>query len=344
MKGEGRRWDFQKPAENRAQNSHRRDMSRECARRDKRATQPNAPAGHPTFLGALVGFLSAFFGRELLADNSRVGNVIPSLEAPILESLCKELGEMLTGSEITRLFNEFQISDLLGPESTKWKRLHAALEYRQKRDRSANAILAFLQRVLAPVRYRDNPRRFDEDRESVNAVLRFGGVLIDSEGQLRPTERTTTVSASDQRARRLRATLMDRNIHGDVLAACRAELLEDNYFHAVLEATKSLASKVRRLSGLDLDGARLIDAAFLAKSSELPLLAFNKLETQTEKSEQRGWANMMKGIFEAFRNPTAHEPRITWTIDEKEAIEILSFLSVLHRRVETATPTGGSAT
>ena len=36
-----------------------------------------------------------------------------------------------------------------------------------------------------------------------------------------------------------------------------AELIEENYFHAALEATKGLAERIRALSGLTSDGADL---------------------------------------------------------------------------------------
>jgi hypothetical protein len=38
--------------------------------------------------------------------------------------------------------------------------------------------------------------------------------------------------------------LQERQVHGDVLLFCRAELLQDNYFHAVFEATKSVAGRL----------------------------------------------------------------------------------------------------
>ena len=50
-------------------------------------------------------------------------------------------------------------------------------------------------------------------------------------------------------------------MHAEVLKFCRAELLEDNYFHAVLEATKSVADRLRGLSGLSEDGSELADQA-----------------------------------------------------------------------------------
>jgi len=45
-----------------------------------------------------------------------------------------------------------------------------------------------------------------------------------------------------------------------VLHFCRAELLQQNYFHAVLEASKSVADKLRALVGVTGDGSLLVDA------------------------------------------------------------------------------------
>ena len=54
------------------------------------------------------------------------------------------------------------------------------------------------------------------------------------------------------------------SVHADVLRFCRAELVADNYFHAVLEVTKSIADELRAKSGLTDDGAKLVDAALWA--------------------------------------------------------------------------------
>jgi uncharacterized protein (TIGR02391 family) len=45
---------------------------------------------------------------------------------------------------------------------------------------------------------------------------------------------------------------------------------------------------------------------------------------------------LMKGTFAIFRNPTAHEPKSRWAVDEQEALDLLTMVSVLHRRLESA--------
>jgi uncharacterized protein (TIGR02391 family) len=60
-----------------------------------------------------------------------------------------------------------------------------------------------------------------------------------------------------------------------VLRFCRAELLQHNYFHAVLEASKSVADKLRTKTGEDGDGSPLVDATCSLKSG--PRIAFNDI-------------------------------------------------------------------
>jgi uncharacterized protein (TIGR02391 family) len=132
------------------------------------------------------------------------------------------------------------------------------------------------------------------------------------------------------------AELVQRKVHPDVLKFCRAELLEDNYFHAVFEATKSVAEKIRQRTGLTGDGADIVDAAFGLSTS---LLAINSLRTDTEKSEQKGFANLLRGMFGTFRNVTGHAAKIMWLIDEQDALDLLSLVSYMHRRLDAAANT-----
>ena len=129
------------------------------------------------------------------------------------------------------------------------------------------------------------------------------------------------------------AQLRGRNVHPDVLAFCRAELLQMNYFHAVFEATKSVADKIRARTGLTSDGAQLVDEAF-GMGKGTPALAFNLLRTPTERSEHSGLAMLTKGTFGTFRNTTAHAPKVSWPVDLDDALDLLTLASLLHRRID----------
>ena len=86
----------------------------------------------------------------------------------------------------------------------------------------------------------------------------------------------STLSEAQQRASRLRSALERRGVHPDVLHYCSAEFLGDNPFHAVLEATKSVAEKIRKKTGLKSDGTRLVQEALAGRSPMLRINAFGK--------------------------------------------------------------------
>jgi hypothetical protein len=44
-----------------------------------------------------------------------------------------------------------------------------------------------------------------------------------------------------------------------------------------------------------------------------------------------------------FRNPVAHDPRLRRTVSDDELLELLTTLSMIHRRLDTATTTSDTA-
>jgi len=73
-----------------------------------------------------------------------------------------------------------------------------------------------------------------------------------------------------------------------------------------------------------------------ALGGDLPLLAINALERESERAEQRGFANLVKGVFGMFRNPPAHAPRIVWAVNGEDAEEVFTLLSMIHKRLDAA--------
>lgn len=257
---------------------------------------------------------------------------VKSFDLATIESLSRVIGEFLSGSQITKFLGECAIDDP-GFNTTKWRRLYDSLSLKQESDRCANNIVNFIHHVMRPSRHFDKKNEFDEAREQLNRVLSFEGLELEETGVVKPVSKTTTIAEADARALKLKQNLLSREVHQDVLSFCKAELLVDNYFHAVFEATKSIAEKIRTKTGLDLDGAALVDEAFAFKS-RIPHLAINSLQTESERSEQKGFSNLLKGVFGTFRNTTAHAPKVTWVIEELDALDILSTISLIHRRLD----------
>lgn len=264
--------------------------------------------------------------------------MVGSFDDQALRAVCDVLGETsdgLTGSEIGRLLADCGIDDPFA-NGTKRHRLFEALSARQKSDGCGNNVANFIKRTMQPVRYLNSAHLFEERRARLNEVLAFAGMSLNAEGQLERSTSVRTIPEARERAGRLRRDLQERRVHPDVLRFCRAELLQDNYFHAVFEATKSVADKIRTLASLTTDGSQLVDQAFGFRDGGRPRVAFKSLQTETEREEQRGLMNLIKGLFGTFRNTTAHAPKIHWPINEQDALDILTLASLLHRRLDGA--------
>ena len=97
----------------------------------------------------------------------------------------------------------------------------------------------------------------------------------------------------------------------------------------------------RAKTGLASDGAQLVDEVFTLKNN-LPPLAFNSLQTASERSAHTGYAHFAhfaRGVIAAFRNPTAHEAKIEFPLTEEDALDMLATISMVHRRLDDATIT-----
>ncbi len=255
-----------------------------------------------------------------------------------LEAIARILADTdsgLTGSQIGYLLQDCRIPDV-SREMTKWKRLfNAFVEYQNQRN-FGNHVLMFINRAMNPVTYTASPEVFVFRQAKLNSVLAFCGMTVGGDGKVRRAAPANDLDDAIARADRLHAALAGRKVHEDVLKFCRAEMLQKNYFHAVFEAMKSITAKIRALSGLTCDGADLVQQAFGMPGGRSPLLAINALLTETDRGEQRGFANLLVGLFGTIRNPTAHNPKIEWDMSEQDALDVLTTASLIHRKLDKA--------
>lgn len=259
-----------------------------------------------------------------------------------LMEISKVLGDTasgFTGREIGALLATCGFPD--PGEITKRDRLFQGLRAGQAGgDGSGAKIASLVQEAMDPVRYRTNRELFESRRYEMNVALAFAGIRIRPDGKLEPIPAAATLTEAEQRASKLRSELAHRGISGDVLRFCRPELLDGNYFHAVFEATKSVAQKLRDRTGLTLDGIALVEASLSITNNQTPMLAWNALATDTDRSEHRGVALMISGVFSYFRNLPAHVPKVGFrNVSEEEALEVLTIISFLHRRLDVAVST-----
>lgn len=248
----------------------------------------------------------------------------------------------LTGSEIGRLLERLRMDDP-GAGLTKWKRLEIAFVQRQNADGHPQRIITFIQHAMDPTNYVGRPELFSLRQDQLDEVLTFVGLRVEDTGKVHRGPRSSTLDEASRNATSLRAELRRRDTHSEVLRYCTVELLKKNNFHASLEATKSVFERVRQMSGLSGDGATLIDAALSLGKSGVPVIAINDLASQTDRDEQTGFANLIKGLAGMFRNPVAHDPRVLRAVTDTQLLELVTALSMVHRRLDAAIVTAASA-
>lgn len=258
---------------------------------------------------------------------------IESFTAQTLEAACKVIANTehgLTGTEIGYLILDCKLNDV-SPTMAKWKRLFNTLVEAQNNHHVGNHLIMFINRAMNPVNYARDKGKFEWRRSELNAVLSLSGYNEREDGKIIRIKAETTLKGARARAGALRSTLEDRGAHIEIFNYCKAELLEENYFHAVLEAIKGVAQRIRYMANLPTDGAILVNTAF---SVNKPILAINSLSTETEISEQKGFSNILVGLFGSVRNPIAHAPKTIWPMTEQDALDIFSLVSFVHRKLD----------
>ncbi|MET9512038.1 TIGR02391 family protein [Streptomyces flavidovirens] len=269
--------------------------------------------------------------------------LLPMWPPANVEAVCKVLASTespgLSGSEITRLLKMINIPDV-SPGANKRDRLWSALMTKQQNNQASNCIVRFITEAMSPGRYVQDTARFHELKDALNEPLALMALRVNDQGQVARAAGASTLDEVARLAGRLKTEFNRRGIHPEIVKYCEEEIIRKSLFHAVFEATKGLSERLRQLSKSNLDGAELVDFCFSVRNPP-PILRINPFVTETEISEHKGFANLLKGVMGTFRNPPAHTPRAAagWTITEPDALDLFSMLSFMHRRLDGAVVT-----
>lgn len=246
-------------------------------------------------------------------------------EPNILEQLAKIVAEHITGSKITNMLENLNLRPVEDSENnTKWKRLYNAAvnAHNQGND---DAILVIIKYIMDPINFiKVGSIEHKDILNNINLILLMQGLELTEAGQITTAIKAKTLSEAEQRSTGLKAALKPYNIHPQILMFCRPEILTDNYFHLVLEATKCVLTELRTISNLSLDGIQLINACFDGKN---PLIVFNKLETNEERDEHKGLQSLLTLIVHWYRNPQAHTSKYLSYNTKEETIVALILIS-----------------
>ncbi|OWJ68470.1 TIGR02391 family protein [Inquilinus limosus] len=120
----------------------------------------------------------------------------------------------------------------------------------------------------------------------------------------------------------------ERNIHPEITSVSLKLFDNGHYSQATFEAFKYLDIQVKKLSGINDSGYKLMMAAFAEAS---PKIKLTNLATSSDIDEQMGFKFIFAGVMSAIRNPRGHD--ITSDPIDR-CLDHLSVASVLLRRIE----------
>jgi len=111
-----------------------------------------------------------------------------------------------------------------------------------------------------------------------------------------------------------------------------------DYSGAILDSVYFLSELIRQRTGLEADGVSLVGQAFGGKN---PKLKVNKFQTESELNVQQGIEQLLRGIYQAIRNPRSHEKHndtqpdadsINYVAGERYAALLIEEIPVRQRR------------
>lgn len=255
-----------------------------------------------------------------------------------LRNLSDLVSEILTHRKITEHFASLGFTES-NEGTNKTDRIFYTLKARQKQDNCGNNILSFVVKLLNPKRYNDE-KEYEKDRTKINEKLLYEGIEINERGEPNIVNKAKTISEAKERSLKIKQKVHGIGIHFEIIPYCEEEWLKENYFHAILEITKSVAERLRQMSLYKSDGAELIDKCFGLGRDKKSMFAFNTLQSPSDESEHKGFANFCKGFFSMYRNPKAHNPKMLEETQLTEMTEVLVIASIIHNKLDKTFKTG----
>ncbi|WP_348620200.1 TIGR02391 family protein [Paenibacillus polymyxa] len=101
-----------------------------------------------------------------------------------------------------------------------------------------------------------------------------------------------------------------------------------SFSESIIDAIYFLSNLIRDKTGLESDGAALIGQAF---GGAQPLIKVNALQTESEINVQKGLEQILRGIYQAIRNPRSHD---RFEDSQKEADAIITFIDYLRSVID----------
>ena len=275
-------------------------------------------------LGALGDAGAVTTDDEELAQTIRsIANVLASTDLP-----------GLSGSQIDELLLDIGAPPRVA--GSKREGLFGALTEGMSAAQAGQLTREFITTAMSPARHTTDRQRWNDLRRLLNKVLATEGWHIDDAGELTQlAEAARTFDDIERLTSSLVEELQRRGTHERLMEYCSQELIAESLFHAISEAAKSIPDRIRILTSLTDDGQELFDAA-LGTNNSAPKLVINNFSTESEKSEHKGFKNLLIGIHGHYRNPRAHKTRLGSEEGKHDFLDAFSLFSYVHRRLDSA--------
>ena len=237
----------------------------------------------------------------------------------------------MTGSTITKMLEQLNIEDNSN-QSTKWRRLDFVMRETQTTYGCGNKVLEIIKYVFHPTSswFSDN-NEYKSSINEINKCISFYGYEAQEDGNIHLIKSSKTRTHANERYDLLKSKLIERNIHPQILEFCTLDIVNEDYFSIIFEASKSVYDRIRKMTGITLDGNRLIYTCFDLK---YPIIVFNSLKTDTEKNLYNGLKNILLSIAQIGRNPKAHTPKIYSYDSLDNCLDILNLISFSHKMLD----------
>ncbi|HGN4741988.1 TPA: TIGR02391 family protein [Streptococcus pyogenes] len=262
-----------------------------------------------------------------------------NIDTQFVDTIGKILSDYVSHSEITRM------GEVLGyPQNdqnsgfNKHKRVHNLMSDILNRTQNTDNIKLVIEYVCNPLRYINEVSIFEQLRTAINIPLSLKGLIVSDSGQIVTTTTSKTLSEAKKRFETLDSRLKELKVHPHVLKFCTQELLQENYFHAVFEASKGAFHRIRLLTGSAMDSASLIDQCF-KPGEPIVIINGNKLQTLDEQSEYKGLKNLLLAIAHLYRNSKAHKLKYYNPDNLNDALTALTLMSLAHNLLDSCSNT-----
>lgn len=116
---------------------------------------------------------------------------------------------------------------------------------------------------------------------------------------------------------------LETEISRELWQAVRRSYESQAWSNAILDSIHYLSDALRAKTGLQSDGTTLVGQALGGKT---PKLRLNRLQTESETNVQAGVEQLLRGLYQAVRNPRSHERLEDTQVDADTLIVFVGYL------------------